>query len=96
LNVPTNITTFEWSETKRLAVLSGRGIDFIDGQLLFDGRSLLTVPSPRSSEERWLSIGELNGRLTAVVWTRRGDAIRIITMRRARDGEKTRYQAVFG
>jgi uncharacterized DUF497 family protein len=31
-----------------------------------------------------------------VVRTRRSEAIRIITMRRARDGEKERYRALFG
>jgi uncharacterized protein len=52
---------FEWWEAKRLAVLQERGIDFIDAPALFDGRSLYTVPSPRGAEERWVSIGELNG-----------------------------------
>ncbi|QWR78923.1 BrnT family toxin [Candidatus Magnetomonas plexicatena] len=82
---------FEWSEEKRLKVLKERKLDFIDAQLLFDGRSLNTVPSPRDTEERWLSVGEINGRLIAVVWTKRDDAIRIITMRRARDEERRAY-----
>ena len=87
---------FEWSEAKRVAVLQARGLDFIDAEILFDGRALYTVASPRLAEERGLSIGELNGRLVAVVWTRRSETIRIITMRRARDGEKERYRALFG
>ena len=86
---------FEWSEAKRLAVLAARGLDFIGGQLLFDGRPLYTVASPRGVEERWLSIGELNGRLTAVVWTCRDEIIRIITMRRARRAEERRYRALY-
>ena len=87
---------FEWSEAKRIAVLEARGLDFIDAKILFDGRPLYTVASPRSAEERWLSLGELNGRLVAVVWARRGDSIRIITMRRARNEEKQRYGALYG
>jgi len=87
---------FEWSAIKRLAVLQERGLDFIDGQLLFDGRPLYTAPSRRGAEMRWLSIGELNGRLCAVVWTVRNDAIRISTMRRARHGEEARYRTLFG
>jgi len=87
---------FEWSETKRLAVLRDRQIDFIDVQALFDGRPLCTVPSLRGDEQRWLSVGELNERFVAVVWTWRGAAIRIITARRARDGEKRRYRALYG
>jgi uncharacterized protein len=65
-------------------------------EALFDSRAIYTVASPRFAEERWLSVGELNGRLVAVVWTQRGEAIRIITMRRARDEEKERYRALFG
>ena len=87
---------FEWSDAKRFAVLQARGLDFIDAEILFDGRPLYTVASPRSAEERWLSVGELNGRLIAVVWTRRSETIRIVTMRRAREREKERYRALFG
>ncbi|WP_420265524.1 BrnT family toxin [Candidatus Magnetominusculus dajiuhuensis] len=72
-----------------------RDLDFFDAQSLFDGRCLYTFPSPRGTEERWVSVGEMNGRLIAVVWTRRDDAVRIITMRRARDEEKRTYRALY-
>jgi uncharacterized DUF497 family protein len=87
---------FEWSEAMRQIVLAERGLDFIDAEILFDGPPLLTGPSPRGDEERWVSIGELNGALIAAVWRWRGRAIRIITMRKARDGERTRYHALYG
>ena len=80
----------------RPRVLEARGLDFIDAEILFDGRPLHTVASPRRAEERWLRVGELNGRLVAVVWTQRSDTIRIITMRRARNDEKQRYGALYG
>ena len=87
---------FEWWEAKRLAVLSGRGLDFLDARRLFDGRDVYTVPAPRGSEQRWVSIGQLDAVMVAVVWTRRGDAVRIITMRRARDEEQRQYRAAYG
>ncbi|MBF0515807.1 MAG: BrnT family toxin [Nitrospirae bacterium] len=87
---------FEWSEQKLQSVLKARNLDFADAELLFDGRLLYTISSPRDTEQRWLSIGEIDDQLIAVVWTRRNDAIRIITMRRARDEEKRRYQALHG
>jgi uncharacterized DUF497 family protein len=87
---------FEWSEAKRQTVLAERGLDFIDAEVFFDGRPLITAPSPRGEEERWLSIGKLNGVLIAVAWMWRDEAIRIITMSKARDGEKRRYQALYG
>ncbi len=87
---------FEWDETKRRRILETRGIDFIDAHLLFDGRNLLSVPANRSDEDRWLSIGQIEEKMIAVVWTWREDRIRIITMRRARDEEKRKYSALYG
>jgi uncharacterized DUF497 family protein len=87
---------FEWPETRRLAVLDARGLDFVDGQALFDGRPLLTETSPRGQEARWVSIGEFEGRPVAFVWTKRDHTTRIITMRRARRAEERRYRAVYG
>jgi uncharacterized protein len=83
---------FEWSEAKRLAVVSDRNLDFIDAPQLFDGRPLDTLPSPRGMEQRWIGVGELNERLVAVVWTLRDH----ITMRRARRDEERRYRALYG
>jgi uncharacterized DUF497 family protein len=87
---------FEWDAARRRWVLDERGLDFLDAALLFNGRPFLTAPSPKVSEARWLSIGELEGRLIAVVWTWRAEALRIVTMRRARNEEKKRYRAHFG
>ena len=72
---------FEWWEAKRLAVLDARRLDFLDGRRMFDDRPVCTAPSPRGGEDRWVSVGELDREMIAVVWTRRGTAIRIITMR---------------
>jgi uncharacterized DUF497 family protein len=63
---------FEWWEAKRIAVLRDRGLDFLDARRLFDGRDSYTVPSPRGGERRWVSVGELDQVMVAVVWTRRG------------------------
>jgi len=41
---------FEWDNAKRRAVLAERGIDFRDASCLFDGRPVLSVPSPRPGE----------------------------------------------
>jgi len=40
------------------------------------------VPTPRGEEDRFLSIGLIEGKIFAVVWTWRDDAVRIITARR--------------
>jgi uncharacterized protein len=88
---------FEWSEAKRAAVLQTRGIDFVRlAHDLFDGRPILTVASPRGAEDRFVTIGPSDSRLFAVVWMWRVPAVRIITARRARDGEERRYRALYG
>jgi uncharacterized DUF497 family protein len=61
---------FSWDESKREWVLAERGIDFLRIAFsLFDGRPLLTVPTPRGDEERFLSIGPMEGKLgSGTVW----------------------------
>lgn len=77
-------------------MLAERGIDFLLVAFeLFDGRPLLTVPTPRD-EDRFLSMGLIEGKFFAFVWTWRAGAVRIITARRARDAEAKRYGAVYG
>ena len=88
--------TFEWDENKRLRVLAERGIDFLRATQLFDGRDVLTVSSPRGDEERWATTGVLEDRMTTVIWTQRGENIRIISARRARDNEKRAYREIYG
>jgi uncharacterized DUF497 family protein len=88
---------FSWDESKRESVLQERGIDFLRVAFsLFDSRPLLTVPTPRDQEERFLSIGPMEGKFFAAVWTWRDGTIRIITARRARDEEEKRYRALYG
>jgi uncharacterized DUF497 family protein len=87
---------FEWSEAERAAVLHARGIDFVRlANDLFDGRSILSLASPRDGEDRFVAIGPSDNRLFAVVWMWRGPSVRIITARRARDGEERRYRALY-
>jgi uncharacterized protein len=88
---------FSWDEPKRDWVLAERGIDFLRVAFsLFDGRPLLTVPTPRGEEERFLSIGPMEGQFFVVIWTWRNESIRIVTARRARDAEEKRYRALYG
>ena len=88
---------FEWSEAKRLWVLNERGIDFLRvADSLFDGRPILTVPSVRAGEERFLSVLSIEGKFFAVIWMWRNGVVRIVTARRARDGEEKRYGEIFG
>ena len=84
---------YSWDETKRARVLAERGIDFpLLAFALFDGRLVLTLPTYGESEERYITIGPVEGKLFAIVWTKRDGGVRIITARRARTGEEKRYR----
>ena len=71
---------FEWDERKRVANAEKHGLDFLDAELVFRGPHF-QYPSPRSDESRWVAVGLLEGREVAVVWTTRGDAVRLISFR---------------
>ena len=87
---------FEWSEEKRSSTLDVRDIDFLDMCQLFDGRPVYIHASTRGEEDRWVTIGPMNDKFYAVVWTVREKRIRIISARRARYGEERRYRALHG
>jgi uncharacterized protein len=84
------IRAVEWNEEKAASNRRKHGIDFDDAIGIFFGTSLLRR-SDHNTEERWLAIGEMEGRVVTVVFTWRGDALRIISARRARKNEKRAY-----
>jgi uncharacterized protein len=86
----------EWDEAKRLKNKKRRGLDFEDADLAFDGRPVTTAASRRNNEDRFVSTAEIHGKLYTVVWMWRGENQRIISFRRAGDGEERAYRQVFG
>jgi uncharacterized DUF497 family protein len=95
------IMRFEWREAKRQRNIAERGVDFIAlADLAFDGRPRLTYDSPRETvrgvEMRHVSVVEIEGQFYALVWTWRGENIRIISARRARHAEEQRYRELHG
>jgi uncharacterized DUF497 family protein len=86
---------FEWDEGKRLANVAKHGIDFYDVLEVFASPHLEIEARPTNGEPRRLAVGLLDGRLVTIVFTHRGEAIRIISARRARHGERRQYQALY-
>ncbi|MRX49833.1 BrnT family toxin [Paracoccus sp. S-4012] len=78
---------FEWDDAKRQSALAKHGIDFLRAARVFR-QPHRVLPALDGPEERWMAIGQLDGVIITVVFTRRGDAIRIITARRARRNER--------
>jgi uncharacterized protein len=87
---------FEWDERKREMNAAKHGLELPDAEELFDGRPVFTSASQRGDELRFVTIGLVAGLFVTAVWTERADVVRLISLRRARDGEKRAYRARHG
>ena len=83
---------FEYDPAKSASNLSKHGIDFDQAQALWDDPWMLEAPAKTEDEPRFLSIGKIEGKHRAAVWTPRGEAVRIISVRRARKEEIGYYE----
>jgi uncharacterized protein len=83
---------FEWDERKRVQIIADRALDFASAYLFFDGRLAIHQPTPRNDEERWKTTTQIEGAFFTVIWTWRGKAIRVISMRRAHEQEIRKYR----
>jgi hypothetical protein len=74
----------EWDEAKRQANLAKHGVDFT-AALEFDWGSAKQSPDDRQDygEGRTVALGLLDGRVHVLIFTRRGDRVRIISLRKA-------------
>jgi len=87
---------FEWDERKRIEIIEDRALDFVSARRFFDGRLAIHQPSPRNDEERWKTTAEIEGAFFTVIWTWRGEVVRVITMRRAHEKEIRAYREIHG
>ena len=93
LNVITIIVIIEFDESKRALVLAHRSLDMADAHKIFEGKTL-TISDDRMDygEDRFITIGYFDKRMVVLVWTRRGNVRRIISLRKANDREQTLYE----
>lgn len=82
----------EFDPNKRDATLAERELDFARAAEIFSGRHFTKEDTREGySEARYITVGTLDGRMVVMVWTPRGEARRIISMRKANDREQARY-----
>jgi uncharacterized protein len=86
-------TAFEWDHAKSLANLAKHGIDFETARNIWADPQLLEVPARTTVEPRWFVIGKLDGKFWSVVFTRRNEVIRLISVRRSRAEEIGIYES---
>ena len=87
--------TFEWDPAKARANVRKHGVSFIEALSVFKDPLGRLVPDVRHSvaEQRFALLGvSERGRLLAVMFTERGDHIRLISARRATRSERHVYE----
>ena len=83
---------FEFDPAKSAVNKDKHGIDFVEAQGLWQDDGLVDAPIQLEGEPRFLVIGRLEGKHWTAVCTRRGEAVRIISVRRARKTEVMFYE----
>jgi uncharacterized DUF497 family protein len=82
---------------KRNATFEDRGLAFEDAATVFEGPTLDMVDDRFDyGEERIITVGRLAGRMVIVVWTERGEARHVISMRKANEREEKRFAERLG
>ena len=84
-----------WDPQKALANLAKHGVDFHEAGTVMGDQLGITFADPRHStdEYRFTTIGaSVSGRILVVVHTDRGNAVRLISARRATSSERRFYE----
>lgn len=87
----------EFNKFKRNKTLHERGLDFARANEIFASFHFTGQDNREIHDEhRFITVGFLVARLIVLVWTPRGEARRIIRMRKANDREKAIYTSHLG
>lgn len=84
---------FEFDPLKNATNQQKHGIDFVQGQRLWQDPMRVEVPARTVDEPRWLVIGQIDGKHWSAVVTYRERRTRIISIRRSRVEEVTIYES---
>jgi uncharacterized protein len=78
---------------KRAKTLEMRGLDFADAGQVFANEVATDRDTRRDyGEDRFITAGDLNGRMVVLVWTPRNGSRRVISMRYCDDKEEDRWR----
>lgn len=87
---------FEWDENKRQEVIRERGVDILYVALMFEN-PVLTKPDDREDygEQRFASLGHVDGEYFTLIHTPRKDKIRLITAWKVGKNGEREYKKCF-
>ena len=83
---------FEFDERKSRANKVKHGIDLLEAQALWLDEALVEIPARSEVEQRVLVVGLMGGKHWSAFITYRGEAVRLISVRRSRDEEVAIYE----
>jgi uncharacterized protein len=83
---------YEWDEAKRLANLDKHNIDFEDAWRVYEHPIRISWCTDYTGEPRYIDLAIVGGRLLALIYTMRGDAVRPISLRPAKRRERRIYE----
>ncbi|MCE7028959.1 BrnT family toxin [Jiella sp. CBK1P-4] len=86
---------FEWDDAKASGNFEKHGVAFVDAAQIFAG-PILRVRDERNAygEERFRAVGSVRGLVLVVIFTRRVEAIRIISAWKAGRNDRRRYDQI--
>ena len=84
---------FEYDSHKSKSNKAKHGLDFEEAQGLWEDPDGIGFPAPSDDEKRFALLGSLRGKLWVAFHTLREDRIRLISVRRARKGERKLYES---
>ena len=82
---------FEWDEKKSRSNEKKHGIDFERSRELWNDTNRVEIVTSFRDENRNIMIGKIGKKLWSAIFTYRGNSIRIISVRRAREKEAKLY-----
>ena len=83
---------FEWDENKSRSNKEKHGLDFEAATQLWNDKDRIEIQTSFPGENRSILIARIENKLWTAIFTERGDAIRIISVRRARNKEAKLYE----
>ncbi len=84
---------YEWDPKKAVSNLKKHNVRFADAVTVFADDRALTMEDQQPDEERHITLGmDALGRLLVVVYTWRGERIRMISARQATPVERKQYE----
>jgi len=87
------LMAYEWDPDKEKANYAKHGVHFADAVGALEDERALSEPDDSTSEPRTRTLGtDFLGRIVVVVYTQRGEDIRLISARKAKPRQRASYE----